>query len=202
MRGSGMRVTAVVLAGGQGRRMGGADKALVPLAGRPLLAHVLDRLRDQVTAVAVSANGDPARFSVFGVSVLPDPVPGQPGPLAGVLAGMRWAAALHADAVLSAPVDTPFLPLDLVPRLAAAVAGVPGARVAVAASGGQEHPPVALWDVALADTLEGALHAGERRVRAWAHARGAVVVHFPGTPDPFANLNTPDDLAVAEGRVA
>src|SRR5215216_36271 len=104
---------AVVLAGGRSSRMGGGDKSLVRLGGRPLIAHVLDRLTRQASAVAISANGDPARFAEFGLPVLPDTVPGYLGPLAGLLAGMQWAQSLGATHILSMPTDTPFFPENL-----------------------------------------------------------------------------------------
>lgn len=191
------RPVAVVLAGGLARRMGGGDKTLRPLAGRALLAHVLDHIRPQVGALALSANGDAARFAPWGLPVLTDPLPGNLGPLAGVLAGMRWAAALGAADLLSVPGDTPFLPADLLARLAAARrAG--GAPIACAASLGRTHPVIALWPTALADTLEAALRQGERATGRWAAAQGLAVAAFdaPGG-DPFFNVNNPADLAAA-----
>lgn len=193
---------AVVLAGGLARRMGGGDKALRVLGGRALLEHVLDRVRPQVGAVALSANGDPARFAPWGLPVLADPLPGNLGPLAGVLAGMRWAAALGAADVLSVPADTPFLPADLMARLAAArrAAGVP---IACAASLGRTHPVVALWSAALADALAAALRDGMRAVDRWAGAQGVTVASFEAAGgDPFFNVNSPGDLAEAEALLA
>ncbi|MFZ4410446.1 MAG: molybdenum cofactor guanylyltransferase MobA [Paracraurococcus sp.] len=143
-------VIAVVLAGGLARRMGGGDKPLRLLAGRPLLDHVLDRVAPQVAAVILNANGDAARFAAYGLPVVADPLPDFPGPLAGVLAGLDWAAAHRPDVatVLSVPGDGPFLPADLVARLEAArvAASVP---MACAASGGWTHQPIALWPVPL-----------------------------------------------------
>ena len=155
---------AVLLAGGLARRMGGGDKPLRLLGGRPLLDHVLDRIRPQVRAVALNANGDPARFAAWGLPVLPDPLPGNPGPLAGVLAGMRWAASVGAAYVLSVPTDTPFLPSDLVERLDAArrLAGVP---IACAASGGPTHPVVALWPVSTRRRAGGGAGGGDAQDR-------------------------------------
>lgn len=189
-------LVAVILAGGRATRMGGGDKVLLPLAGQPLLAHLIGRLRPQVAAIALSANGDPARFAAFGLPVLPDPLPGQPGPLAGVLAGMDWAAARGATRLLAIAGDTPFPPPDLARRLAQA------GPLAVAASPGPDgqprlHPTVALWPVALRERLRGALAAGEHRIGAFARAQGAAIVTFEGQPDPFLNINTPDDLAAA-----
>lgn len=190
-------IAGIVLAGGRATRMGGGDKPLLHLHGRPLLAHVIERLTPQVQALAISANGDPARFAAFGLPVLADPLPGQPGPLVGVLAGLDWAAGLGADALLCVAGDTPFLPADLVAQLAA-----PGG-LAMAASPGPDgslrpHPTVALWPLTLRAALRAALDQGERRVGRWALEQGAVVVPFDGPPDPFLNLNTPQDLARAE----
>ena len=191
-------IPAVILAGGAGRRMGGADKAFLALAGAPLIGHVLARLAPRAGALAISANGPPERFARFALPVLADPVPGRAGPLAGVLAAMRWAAAQGAGEVATVAVDTPFLPLDLLARLAAA----PG-RPALAESAGRRHPTAALWPVALAPALAGALGAGTRRLGLWADQAGAVSVPFPARAgaDPFANINTQADLGAAEARI-
>ncbi len=196
------RPVAVLLAGGLARRMGGGDKPLCRLGGRPLLDHVRDRIRPQVRALALNANGDPARFAAWGLPVLPDPLPGNLGPLAGVLAGMRWAQAIGAADLLSVPTDTPFLPAELVPRLDAArqVAGVP---IACAASLGRTHPVAALWPTALADALEAALHQGMRRIDRWTERQGVIAASFDETGyDPFFNVNSPDELAAAERLLA
>ena len=195
---AGARPVAVLLAGGLARRLGGGDKPLRDLGGRPLLGHVLERIRPQVGALALNANGDPARFAAWGLSVLPDPLPDYPGPLAGVLAGMRWAQTIGAATLLSVPADTPFLPVDLVARLEAArqAAGVP---IACAASGGRTHPVVALWPAALADALQAALAGGIRKIDRWTAPQGVVAVAFDAAGhDPFFNINTPDELAAAE----
>jgi len=195
---------AVLLAGGLARRMGGGDKPLRVLRGRTLLDHVIARIRPQVRALVLNANGDAARFAAWGLEVVADPLPGFPGPLAGVLAGMRWAAARHPDAgaVLSVPTDTPFLPADLVARLDAARAAV-GVPIACAASGGRTHPVVALWPVALADALEAALRAGERKIDAWTARYGVAEAAFDDAAgDPFFNVNQPDELAEAERQTA
>ena len=194
-----MTTTAALLAGGKGSRMGpGPEKPLRLLAGRPLLFHVIARVAPQVSAMVLNANGDPARFAGFGLEVVADGVPDQPGPLAGILAGMRWAAARGMADVLSVPTDTPFLPDDLVVRLGAArrIAGVP---IACAVSGGAVHPVVGLWPVDLADRLEADILAGQRRVRAWAAMFGvASAVFEAGAPDPFFNINHQEDLVEAE----
>lgn len=192
---------AVILAGGLSRRMGGGDKTLRDLHGRPLLAHVVDRLAAQAAPLAVNANGDPARFAAFGLPVLPDPVlpdpvPGQPGPLAGILAALLWARSLGAPRVLTAPGDAPFLPDDLLRRLSETDAP------AIAASAGRPHPVVGLWPVALEPPLREALAQGRLRVLDFALSRGARMVEFPVPPegrDPFLNLNTPAELADARG---
>ena len=190
---------AILLAGGLARRMGGGDKALRPLAGRALLDHVIARIGPQVTAMALNANGDPGRFAAWGLPVVADTIADHPGPLAGILAGLRWAQRDHpaATMVLSVPTDTPFLPDDLVVRLEAArvAAGVP---LSCAASLGWSHPVIGLWPVALADALEAALLGGARKIDAWTAIYGVAHADFPGMPDPFFNANTPEELAEAE----
>ncbi len=191
----------VLLAGGLARRMGGGDKPLRRLGGRTLLAHVVTALAPQCVGLVVNANGDPARFAAFGLPVAGDTLPGYLGPLAGILAGMRWAAAHYPEAadILTVAADTPFLPADLAARLAAARGD---AAVACAGSGGRAHPTIALWRVALADRLEAALLAGDRGVLAWATGQGLALADFPAAPwDPFFNINTPEDLLVAEARL-
>lgn len=195
-------VLGLILAGGLGRRMGGVDKTLLPLGGRPILARIAERLRPQCPAgLALSANGDPARFAeAFDGPVLPDSVPDLPGPLAGILAGLEYGAASGVTHVLSVPGDAPFLPENLVARLVASLGPAP---VAVAASGGREHYTAALWSVALRDDLRAWLAAGERRVGAFIARHGAGVVNWPTEPvDPFLNLNAPEDFARAEGIVS
>jgi molybdopterin-guanine dinucleotide biosynthesis protein A len=174
--------------------MGGGDKGLLPWGEGTLLAAVLARLEPQAAPVALNANGDPARFTALGLPVLPDPVPGHPGPLAGLLAALDWAEALGRAQVLTVPCDAPFLPLDLAARLLSA--GAP----AVAASARLTHPVAGLWPVAVRPALREALAAGQRRIGAFAAAQGATPVDVPvrpGSPDPFLNLNTPEDWATA-----
>ncbi|SIO46717.1 molybdenum cofactor guanylyltransferase [Rhodovulum sp. ES.010] len=197
-----MRIAGVILAGGEGRRMGGADKALIRLGGAPLLARVAARFGPQVDALALSANGPPRAYAAAGMPVLADTRPGGQGPLAGVLAGLDWAADAGADLLATVAVDTPFLPQDLVARLAEARARA-DAAVAFAESGGRRHPTAALWRVDLRSPLRTALAAGTRRMEAFVGARGAVPVTFAiGAVDPFFNVNTPDDLASAERYLA
>lgn len=195
---------AVVLAGGLARRMGGGDKPLRLLGGRPLLAHVIARVAPQVDGIILNANGDLARFAAFGLPVVADPLPDYPGPLAGVLAALDWAAAERPGVatVLSVPGDGPFLPADLVARLEAArrEAGVP---MACAASGGWTHPPIALWPVALRGELRVSLLAGEKKIDRWTARFGCARAEWPVAPvDPFFNANAPADLAAAEALLS
>ena len=198
-------VAGIILAGGQSRRMGGGDKTLLALGGRTLLDHVVARLAPQVGRLALSANGDPARFGNPGLPVLADTVQGFAGPLAGILTGLEWAAAHTAGkALATAAGDTPFLPKDLVERLATAAADNPGA-IAVASSAGRRHPTFALWPLGLHDALRHFLvEEDNRRVSAFIERHGLVEDEFPALSagedviDQFFNINTPDDLAVAE----
>jgi molybdopterin-guanine dinucleotide biosynthesis protein A len=190
-------VAALLLAGGQARRMGGGDKCLLELAGRPLLAHTIARIRPQVGTLALNANGDPDRFADFGLPVLADAVPGGAGPLAGILTGMEWLAREFPETtrLLTVPTDAPFLPADLVARLADA-----GGQIACAASGGRAHPPIALWDVGLAADLRHAMEAEDmRKIDRWTARHGVAEVAWLNQPfDPFFNVNRPDDLAAAD----
>jgi molybdopterin-guanine dinucleotide biosynthesis protein A len=206
-------VTGVILAGGQSRRMGGGDKGLLDLAGKPMLAHVIERLAPQVGRMVINANGDPTRFAAFGLPVAADTVPDFAGPLAGVLAGMRWSRANAPSArwIATAAGDAPLLPRDLVERCLEALESRPhGAMsgVALAVSAGELHPVIGLWPVALADDLEAQLAAGIRKVLAWTDRHGTVPVPFPfvevgGTElDPFFNANTPQELADLRARLA
>jgi molybdopterin-guanine dinucleotide biosynthesis protein A len=199
-------VAGVLLAGGLSRRMGGGDKALLPLAGKTLIARAAGRLAPQVSALIVNANGDTARFDALALPIVADDVPDFPGPLAGILAGLRWHAreTPATRAVVSLPADAPFVPLDLVQHLAAALPLDTPAPVAVAASHGRRHPVVALWSMESAGEIEAALARGERRVEALIDRLGAAAVPFDDVEiagrkiDPFFNINTPDDLARAE----
>lgn len=195
-----MKRVGLLLAGGQSRRMGGGDKALRELAGVPLLGHVIARLRPQVEALVLNANGDPARFASFGLPVVADGVPGFAGPLAGVLAGLDWAAAHRPDCphVLSVATDTPFLPRDLAARLTAALTEA-GADLACAASGGHAHPVFGLWPVRLREDLRRAVvEEGIRKVDQWTARYRLVAVAFSDVPiDPFFNANRPEDLDAA-----
>ena len=196
-----MTIAGVLLAGGQSRRMGGGDKALRLLGGETILARVIARLRPQVARLVLNANGDPARFAGFGLPVVADSVEGFAGPLAGILAGLDWAAANApgCELVLSAATDAPFLPADLAARLAAGMAAA-GADLACAASRGQPHPVIGLWPVRLREELRHALLAeGVRKVDVWTARYRLATVDFPaGEVDPFFNANRPEDLAAAE----
>lgn len=197
------RIAGVILAGGLARRMGGGDKALLRLDGRTLLARVIDRLTPQVGPLALNANGDPGRFAAFGLPVIADTVEGFAGPLAGVLAGLRWAEQRSCSHIVTAAADTPFFPDDLVDRLrrAAEDAGQP---IALAAThdpqrGLSEHPTFGLWPVALADDLERALQDGLRKVIVWTSRHGAARALFDDAGAwPFFNVNTPEDMVEAE----
>ena len=194
-------VVGVLLAGGLARRMGGGDKCLRPLGGRPILAHIVERLQPQVADLVLNANGDPARFADFGLPVAGDTIKGYAGPLAGVLTGMEWVRRHRPDCawVASVPTDAPFLPRDLVAAMMAAVARE-RAEMACATSGGRAHPVVGLWPVRLADALRQAMVEEElRKVDLWTARYRIVHVEFATDPvDPFFNTNRPDDLAVAE----
>jgi molybdopterin-guanine dinucleotide biosynthesis protein A len=188
----------VILAGGQARRMGGGDKGLLRLGSSTILGHVVARLEDQVARLALNANGDGARFADLGLPVLPDSIDGFAGPLAGVLAGLDWAAGEGADHVVTAAADTPFFPPDLVPRLLLA-AEVEGKPIALARTEDGRHPTFGLWPVALREDLRAALQDGTRKVVAWTDRHGTAMADFPtGRFDPFFNVNTPEDLAQAE----
>jgi len=197
---------AVILAGGLGKRMGGGDKPLVALGGKPMLARVVARLAPQVERIVINANGDPARFASYGLPVVADTIVGFPGPLAGILAGMRWSRANLPEArfIVSAASDTPFFPENLVERLAEGC-GRDEETIALAASPAGTHPVFGLWPVALADDLEAFLKSdsgGKILTYADRHLRLNVPfddIVLPGgaTVDPFFNVNTPEDAARA-----
>jgi len=200
----------VILAGGQATRMGGGDKTLLELDGRPILAHVIDRLAPQVAGLALNANGDPARFAPFELPVVPDSIPGFAGPLAGVLAGLDWAAAQGADRIVTVAGDTPFFPRDLALRLQEAATGMTHPLVLAATpadpdmqtksksrSGMIRHPTFGLWPVTLRDDLRDALAGGLRKVVLWTQTHDGREALFDTPGDPFFNVNTPGDLARA-----
>ncbi len=195
------RPLGVILAGGLSRRMGGGDKTLLSLDGRPVLSHVIDRLREQVSMTALNANGDPVRFEEFGLPVLPDTEPDFPGPLAGVLAGLDWAAGQGAEYIATVAADTPFFPADLVLKLQKALPGAPIALAATSGVGGEmlRHPTFGLWPVALRDSLRASLRSGLRKIVDWTDRHGTSLARFEAEPfDPFFNLNRPEDMLQAE----
>ncbi|WP_099913497.1 molybdenum cofactor guanylyltransferase MobA [Puniceibacterium antarcticum] len=197
----------VILAGGQARRMGGGDKGLLMLGGQSLLAHVIARAEPQVAALALNANGDPARFGDFDLPVLPDSVAGYPGPLAGVLAGLDWAAERGGGTIVTMAADTPFFPCDLVPRLLLSSEGMDVPLVLAATPdperGQVRHPTFGLWPVALRDDLRAALADGVRKVVQWTDRhQGREALFAVDGFDPFFNVNTPEDLARAEALLA
>ena len=198
----GSRPSGLILAGGLSRRMGGGDKALRPLGGEPMLERVIRGLAPQCAGLALNANGDAARFAAFGLPVVADGVEGFLGPLAGVLAGLEWVAR-EAECVVTLAADTPFAPPDLVARLVEARRAA-GADIAVAGSGGRRHHVVALWPVALAGALRRALvEEGVRKVESFVDRFKVAEAEWPAAPfDPFFNVNTPEDLAAAEARIA
>ena len=198
-----MNIVGLLLAGGQSRRMGGGDKALRLLGGRSLLERVIERLRPQTAALVLNANGDPRRFAGFGLPVVADSIADFAGPLAGILAGLDWAAAHRPNCpvVASVATDAPFLPEDLVSRLLQGM-DTAGAELACAASGGQAHPVIGLWPVRLRDELRRAVvEEGVRKVDVWTARYRLATVPFadevpglgPGI-DPFFNANRPEDL--------
>ena len=201
----------VILAGGLATRMGGGDKALLQVGGQTLLQRVIDRLQPQVGQMALNANGDATRFGAFDLPVLPDSISGFPGPLAGVLAGLDWAAGQGAESIVTVAADTPFFPADLVEVLQDKAQGMSHPLVLAATPRGEEktksmsrsglirHPTFGLWPVALRDDLRAAVQDGVKKVVIWTekhHGREAVFDIEKG--DPFFNVNTPDDLKTAE----
>ena len=192
-------IAGVLLAGGLGRRMGGGgDKPLRRLAGQPLLAHAIARAQPQVSALVLNVNAPPDRFVEYSLPIVADPIDGFAGPLAGVLAGMMWAEQQGCSWLASFATDAPFLPVDLVARLAAAIER-DGADMGCARSGGRDHPVFALWPVRLAGALRRALVDEDmRKMDRWTARYRVAYADWPVEPyDPFFNVNTPEDLAAA-----
>lgn len=206
------RPLGVILAGGLATRMGGGDKGLLQLGGQSLLSHVIKRLAPQVDGLALNANGDPARFADFDLPVIADTIEGFAGPLAGVLAGLDWAAEQGAESIVTAAADTPFFPHDLVMRLMNSaedqkhplvMATTPRTAEEALKSGGgkrvNRHPTFGLWPVDLRDDLRAALNDGLRKVVLWTDKHDGREALFSADPfDPFFNVNTPDDLQLAQ----
>jgi len=196
----------LILAGGLARRMGGGDKARLKIGGSTILDRVLATLSGQCVDIIINANGDPERFADTGCVVVPDNVPGHPGPLAGILAGLDWLAAQNSGVewIVSVPGDCPFLPDDLVERLHMARrkmgAGVP---LACARSGEWRHPVVGLWPLALRENLRKALVQDDlRKIEVWTAQHGVAIADWSAEPvDPFFNVNTPEDAEHA-ARIA
>jgi molybdopterin-guanine dinucleotide biosynthesis protein A len=195
----------VLLAGGLARRMGGGDKPMRQIAGRTILDRVIARLESQCDGLILNANGDPTRFAAYGLPVIADTVKEFPGPLAGILAALDWAATNRPDVefILSAAADCPFLPRDLVTRLHRA-RREQNAQLAVAASAGQSHPVIGLWSVALREDLRQALVVEDvRKIDRWTARYRLSTVTWPTEPlDPFFNANTVDDIAEADRLAA
>ena len=190
-------VTGLVLAGGQGRRMGGIDKGLVELGGRPMIAHVLERLSPQVDEIIVNANQNLERYRQFGFAVVEDIVGGFAGPLAGLHAGLT---AARCPQVVTVPCDSPFLPLDLVARLAAALQQH-GVEIAVARTFEQPHPVFSLVERRVLPHLEAFLRGGGRKIDAWYASLNVTVVAFDDAAQAFDNINTAEELAAAENAL-
>ena len=201
------KVAGVLLAGGLSRRMGGGDKCLRELGGKPILARIIERAAPQVGQLVLNANGDPARFADFGLPVAADVVEGYAGPLAGVLTGFDWAAehAPEAAWLASFACDAPFFPMDMVEKMRAAIAEA-GADLACAVTHGRTHPVFGLWPLRLREDLRRAmLDEDIRKVDLWTARYKLVEVDFPdvdtsaGPLDPFFNTNRPEDLEEAAG---
>ncbi|BAT60388.1 molybdenum cofactor guanylyltransferase [Variibacter gotjawalensis] len=194
----------LILAGGQARRMGGGDKALLRVGGSTILDRTLERFAPQCADTIINANGDPARFDFTGLTIVPDDVPGSAGPLAGILAGLDWCAAHRPDIEFVASVsgDCPFLPTDLVRRLHA-VREAENKPLACAQSGEWRHPTIALWRVDLRSDLRHALVDDDlRKIEVWTARHGVAIASWPDKPtDPFFNVNTPEDLRAAEALI-
>ncbi len=200
------KTVGIILAGGLARRMGGGDKSLSSLGSQTILDHVIRRISPQVDMLALNANGDPERLKTYGLPVLADSIQGYVGPLAGVLAGMDWAAENGAELVISVAADTPFFPLDLVKTLqhTRQNSQMP---ITIAASRGENgklfrQPVFGAWPVSLRDDLRRALQDGMRKIIVWAEQHGVDLVEFPvdqgAKTDPFFNINTPGDLQEAQ----
>lgn len=190
----------VILAGGRATRFGGGDKCLAPLGKARVIDYVLDRLRRHHLPMAINANGDPRRFAEFRLPVLPDGQPGHPGPLAGVLAGMRWAAGLGLGQIVTVAADTPYFPHALVPTLIGESAG--GTRIVIACCPNEDgnllpQPTFGIWPVALADDLETSLLSGTRKIMRWVKSQPHAFTDFP-MPEYFFNINSEQDRQVAE----
>ena len=196
-----MKIIGAIIAGGQSRRMGGREKAFLELAGKPVILHVIEQLEPQVDQLVINANGEPARFSEFGLEVVPDGLTSLTTPLAGLHAALQFTKSVDGDVLVTVPSDTPFLPFDLVARLLEKT-GINGA--AIAASGGRDHYIIGAWKTELLEDLESAIARDNLfRVKDWANRVAAHKVEWPvERHDPFFNVNAPEDLQVAEKIVS
>jgi molybdopterin-guanine dinucleotide biosynthesis protein A len=200
------KIVGCILAGGLSRRMGGGDKTLRVLGGKPMLGHVLDRLAQQVPDMVLNANGEPERLSEFGLPIVPDAIEGFAGPLAGISACLEWTARNRTGAthIVTVAADTPFFPADLANRLMSSAIAAPDG-IAMATSDGHRHPVFGVWPVSLRHHLAQWMAQTETyKVIAWARLHGLSMVDFPmiggdwGSINPFFNVNTPEELSVAE----
>lgn len=192
-----MKIIGAIIAGGQSSRMGGREKAFLELASKPVILHVIEQFEPQVDQLVINANGEPARFSEFGLDVVPDVLTSLTTPLAGLHAALRFAKSVEADVLVTVPSDTPFLPFNLAAKL---LENIITSGAAVAASGGQEHYIIGAWKTELLDDLESAIARDNLfRVKDWSHRTSAQKVEWPVEPhDPFFNVNAPEDLRIAE----
>ena len=198
-----IKSAVTLLAGGQARRMGGVDKNLMMLAGKPVLRHVLDRVDFDERPLMINANGDPSRYAEFRLPVHADVIDGFAGPLAGIVTGLEWVVAKHPDCthMISLATDAPFLPFDLIDRLEVGLNARfdNGADIAQAMSFTRRHPVFAIWPVSLTGALRHALiDDGLRKIDDFTNRYQCITVEFTGEPDPFMNLNRPDDFDLAQ----
>ncbi len=192
-----MKIIGAIIAGGRSSRMGGREKAFLELASKPVILHVIEQFEPQVDQLVINANGDPARFSEFGLDILPDALTSLTTPLAGLHAALKFTKSVAAEVLVTVPSDTPFLPFNLAVKLLEK-AVVRGA--AIAASGDQEHYIIGAWKTELLDDLESAIARDNLfRVKDWVNRASAQRVAWPVEPyDPFFNVNAPEDLRIAE----
>ena len=192
-----MKIVGTVLAGGLSTRMNGPEKTLLAIGNTPLIERVVGRFAEQIAPLIISANGDPARFDWLKLPVISDTIEGFAGPLAGVLASMRWATEhTNAEAVLSVAADTPFFPLNYSQKM---LENAQPDTIRLANSNNRRHPVFGLWPVGLADQLEEFLAAGDRKVMMFVEQYANELIEFPcADVDPFFNVNSPDDLIKAK----
>ena len=196
-----MKIIGAIIAGGKSSRMAGQEKALIKLAGKTTLSHVIDRFAPQVDQLVINANGDLKRFAEFGLEIVPDAMKQLTTPLSGLHAALSYAGSVKADVLVTVPSDTPFLPSDLVARL---MEKMITSGAAIASSGNQDHYIIGAWKMGLLVDLERAIEKdGLFRVKDWASRISAASVVWPAAPyDPFFNINTPADLMRAEQIVS